>query len=132
MDSIAQETVEFLYEENGGVPRDLHFPTLDDVKADLERFSIDRLRKGQAVVVKSDLPCSRCGVRAMHKTQGLTGVVLVVDRSSELVQVECYLPSDGALVRFWYPIVYLEKPPKGFRKPSALRGVESVNIMVHR
>ena len=41
------------------------------------------------------------------------GVVLAVDDINELVQVECYVPSDGALVRFWYPVVYLEKPPKG-------------------
>ena len=60
------------------------------------------------------------------------GVVLAVDDINELVQVECYVPSDGALVRFWYPVVYLEKPPKGYRKPSALRGAESVNILVHR
>ena len=55
-----------------------------------------------------------------------------MDDINELVQVECYVPSDGALVRFWYPVVYLEKPPKGYRKPSALRGAESVNILVHR
>ena len=60
------------------------------------------------------------------------GIVLAVDDINELVQVECYVPSDGALVRFWYPVVYLEKPPKGYRKPSALRGAESVNILVHR
>lgn len=62
----------------------------------------------------------------------LLGIVLAVDEHNELVQVECYLPSDGALVRFWYPVVYLERPPKGYRKPSALRGAESVNILVHR
>lgn len=61
-----------------------------------------------------------------------SGIVLAVDEHNELVQVECYLPSDGALVRFWYPVVYLERPPKGYRKPSALRGAESVNILVHR
>ena len=55
-----------------------------------------------------------------------------MDDINEQVQVECYVLSDGALVRFWYPVVYLEKPPKGYLKPSALRGAESVNILVHR
>lgn len=73
MESIAQETVEFLYEENGGLPRDLHFPTMDDVKADLDKFTINRVKKGSAVVIQKELPYSRCGVRAMQKTQGLTG-----------------------------------------------------------
>jgi hypothetical protein len=132
MESIAQETVEFLYEENGGLPKDLHFPTMDDVKADLDKFTISRVKKGSTVVVQKDFPYSRCGIRAMQKTQGLTGIVLAVDELNELVQVECYVPSDGALVRFWYPVVYLERPPKGFRKPSALKGAESVNILVHR
>ena len=69
MESIAQETVEFLY----GLPRDLHFPTMDDVKSDLDKFTISRVKKGSAVVVQKELPYTRCGVRAMQKTQGLTG-----------------------------------------------------------
>lgn len=73
MESIAQETVEFLYEENGGLPRDLHLPSMDDVKADLEKFTISRIKKGSAVVIQKEVPYSRCGVRAMQKTQGLTG-----------------------------------------------------------
>ena len=43
MESIAQETVEFLYEENGGTPKDLHLPTMDDVKAELGRFTINKV-----------------------------------------------------------------------------------------
>ncbi len=82
MESIAQETVEFLYEENGGIPKDLRLPTMDDVKAELGKFTISRIRKGSAVVVQKELPCLRCGVRAMQKTQGLTGIVLDVDHVS--------------------------------------------------
>lgn len=132
MDSIAQETVEFLYEENGGLPRDLHLPTMDDVKADLDKFTISKVKKGSLVMIRRELPYARIGVRAMQKTQGLPGVVLMVDESTSLVQVECYLPNEGALVRFWFPVFYLERPPKGFRKPAALRGVESTHISVHR
>ena len=132
METIAQETVEFLYEENGGLPRDLHLPTMDDVKAELDKFTISRVKKGQVVVVRKDLPYARCGVRAMQKTLGLTGVVLGVDKPNDLVQVECYLSSEGALVRFWFPVLDLERPPKGFRKPAALKGVESTHIIVHR
>ena len=76
MESIAQETVEFLYEENGGLPKDLCFPTIDDVKADLEKFNISRVKKGSAVVILKEFPYGRCGVRAMQKTQGLTGELL--------------------------------------------------------
>jgi E3 ubiquitin-protein ligase HECTD4 len=132
MEGIAQETVEFLYEENGGIPKDLHLPTMDDVKAELGKFTISKVRKSMAVVVQKDLPYARCGVRSMQKTQGLTGIVLDIDEHNELVQVECYLQSEGALVRFWFPVVYLEKPPPGYRKSPTLRGADAANILVHR
>ena len=166
MESIAQETVEFLYEENGGIPKDLRLPTMDDVKAELGKFTISRVRKGSAVVVQRELPYARCGVRTMQKTQSLTGIVLDVDEVSgegggggynvwalycvnnlelafeyfkffspqpnELVQVECYLQNEGALVRFWYPVVYLERPPPGYRKSPTLRGTDAANMLVHR
>lgn len=82
MESIAQETVEFLYEENGGIPKDLRLPTMDDVKAELGKFTISRVHKGSAVVVQRELPYARCGVRTMQKTQSLTGIVLDVDEVS--------------------------------------------------
>ena len=132
METIAQETVEFLYEENGGIPRDLHLPTMDDVKADLGKFTISRVKKGSMVVVQKDLPYVRCGSRMMQKTQGLTGTVLDVDEHTETVQVECYLQNEGALVRFWYPVMCLERPPPGYRKASSLRGADAANMLVHR
>lgn len=90
MESIAQETVEFLYEENGGIPKDLRLPTMDDVKAELGKFTISRVRKGSAVVVQRELPYARCGVRTMQKTQSLTGIVLDVDEvSGEGGGVQC-------------------------------------------
>ena len=79
METIAQETVEFLYEENGGMPKDLVLPTMDNVKAELGKFTIDKVKKGSAVVVQKEIPCNRFGVRTMLKTQGLTGIVLAVD-----------------------------------------------------
>lgn len=132
METIAQETVEFLYEENGGIPRDLHLPTMDDVKADLGKFTINRVKKGSVVVVQKDLPYVRCGGRMMQKTQGLTGTVLAVEEHTETVQVECYLQNEGALVRFWYPVMSLERPPPGYRKASSLRSADAANMMVHR
>ena len=36
------------------------------------------------------------------------------------------------MVRFWYPVVYLERPPPGYRKSSALRGSDAANMLVHR
>lgn len=132
MESIAQETVEFLYEENGGIPRDLHLPTMDDVKADLGKFTISHVKKGSVVVIQKDLPYSRCGGRTLQKTQGLTGIVLDVDEVNEVVQVETYLQNEGALVQFWYPVVYLERPPPGYRKSSSLRGGDAASMLVHR
>jgi len=46
--------------------------------------------------------------------------------------VECYLQNEGALVRFWYPVVYLERPPPGYRKSPSLRGTDAANMLVHR
>ena len=83
MTDIARQTVEFLYEENGGMPRDLHLPTIDDIKEELAKFTIERVRKGTTVVVR--VPSSgpilpKFSVRGMLKTFGLTGVVLDLDQ----------------------------------------------------
>jgi E3 ubiquitin-protein ligase HECTD4 len=53
MTDIARQTVEFLYEENGGIPRDLHLPTTEDIKEDLAKFTIERVRKGTVVVIRN-------------------------------------------------------------------------------
>lgn len=47
MVDIARQTVEFLYEENGGVPRDLYLPTIEDIKDEASKFTIDKVRKGR-------------------------------------------------------------------------------------
>ena len=132
METIAQETVEFLYEENGGIPRDLHLPTMDDVKADLGKFTISRVKKDSVVVVQKDLPYMRFMGRTMQKTQGLMGIVLDVDEPNEIVQVECYLQNEGALVRFWYSVMSLERPQAGYCKVSSLRGGNAANMLIHR
>ena len=80
MEDIALQTVEFLYEENGGLPRDLVFPTLEDVKRDADKLTVDHCKKGLAVVIASEINVSRCGVRPMSKTLGLIGNVLLVDK----------------------------------------------------
>ena len=88
MTDIARQTVEFLYDENGGMPRDLHLPTIDDIKEELAKFTIDRVRKGTAVVIRNASATSSSGtiflpkyaVRSMLKTLGLMGVVLDVDQ----------------------------------------------------
>lgn len=90
MTDIARQTVEFLYEENGGMPRDLHLPTIDDIKEDLAKFTIERVRKGTTVVIRNS-PGTRTGgatvlpkyaVRSMLRTFGLTGTVLDIDTVS--------------------------------------------------
>ncbi|OWK14886.1 hypothetical protein Celaphus_00000258, partial [Cervus elaphus hippelaphus] len=115
MVDIARQTVEFLYEENGGIPRDLYLPTIEDIKDEANKFTIDKVRKGLTVVTRSpdsnNVASSTVGtalpkfaIRGMLKTFGLHGVVLDVDSVNELVQVETYLRSEGVLVRYWYPI----------------------------
>ena len=90
MTDIARQTVEFLYEENGGMPRDLHLPTIEDIKAEAAKFTINKVRKGTTVVIRQPENMASSGgtvvpkfaVRGMLKTFGLTGVVLDVDTVS--------------------------------------------------
>ncbi|KAL3856755.1 hypothetical protein ACJMK2_011476 [Sinanodonta woodiana] len=143
MTDIARQTVEFLYEENGGMPRDLHLPTIEDIKEELAKFTIDRVRKGTTVVVRDPTGGStisgttvlpKFAVRSMLRTFGLVGAVLDIDMQNELVQVETYLRSEGVLVRFWYPIEMLERPPQGMRKSTITGGqiLDTSNISIHR
>lgn len=53
MVDIARQTVEFLYEENGGIPRDLYLPTIEDIKDEANKFTIDKVRKGSACLLTS-------------------------------------------------------------------------------
>lgn len=59
---------------------------------------------------------------------------LTLLQSNEIVQVEVYLRSEGVLVRFWYPIEMLERPPQGLRKSSITGGqiLDTSNIFIHR
>ncbi|XP_012586383.1 PREDICTED: probable E3 ubiquitin-protein ligase HECTD4 isoform X1 [Condylura cristata] len=145
MVDIARQTVEFLYEENGGIPRDLYLPTIEDIKDEANKFTIDKVRKGLTVVTRSpdsnNVASSTVGtalpkfaVRGMLKTFGLHGVVLDVDSVNELVQVETYLRSEGVLVRYWYPIDMLERPPAGYRRTATngLVTLDNTNLQIHR
>ncbi|XP_078523549.1 putative E3 ubiquitin-protein ligase HECTD4 isoform X2 [Lissotriton helveticus] len=145
MVDIARQTVEFLYEENGGIPRDLYLPTIEDIKDEANKFTIDKVRKGLTVVIRSpdsnNVASSSVGtalpkfaIRGMLKTFALHGVVLDVDSVNELVQVETYLRSEGVLVRYWYPIDMLERPPVGYRRTATngLVTLDSTNIQIHR
>jgi E3 ubiquitin-protein ligase HECTD4 len=67
MEGIAQETVEFLYEENGGAPKDLHLPTMDDVKADLGKFTISKVSLGlQTIAVLYNIAGKFDGLAGMR------------------------------------------------------------------
>ncbi|XP_056457694.1 probable E3 ubiquitin-protein ligase HECTD4 isoform X1 [Gadus chalcogrammus] len=145
MVDIARQTVEFLYEENGGIPRDLYLPTIEDIKEEANKFTIDKVRKGLTVVIRcpdsnntnsttGGMALPKFAIRGMLKTFGLHGVVLDVDSVNELVQVETYLRSEGVLVRYWYPIEMLERPPAGSRRTAAngLVSLDSSNIQIHR
>lgn len=66
MVDIARQTVEFLYEENGGIPRDLYLPTIEDIKDEANKFTIDKVRKGNfdfynyASKLRSNLHSKHC------------------------------------------------------------------------
>ncbi|PFX24720.1 putative E3 ubiquitin-protein ligase HECTD4 [Stylophora pistillata] len=125
MIEIAIATVADLYEDNGGIPTTLQFPTLDDVKADVNKVSAGGLRPGQAVFINSptlNQAASLPGfaVPDMKKTFGLTGVVKNVDKPQGLAEVETYNREEGTLMRFWYPINALERPTAGLARSSSL------------
>ena len=133
MTEIACQTVDFLYEDNGGRPKDLMLPTLDDIKEDLAKFTVDRLRTGMTVVIKPDPnEGTKFSVRGMHYTYGLHGIVLAVDYSNELVQVETYLRQEGILVRFWYPLSVLERPLHHQMSAASTCNVDVKDCVVHR
>ncbi|KAG5840241.1 hypothetical protein ANANG_G00186730 [Anguilla anguilla] len=180
MVDIARQTVEFLYEENGGIPRDLYLPTIEDIKDEANKFTIDKVRKGLTVVIRcpdSNNTNSSTGgtalpkfaIRGMLKTFGLLdagpkrgagpdarpdsrpptsperqapkrqahsciNIHFTFTALNELVQVETYLRSEGVLVRYWYPIEMLERPPAGSRRTAAngLVSLDSSNIQIHR
>ncbi|KAL5256674.1 hypothetical protein ACHWQZ_G011808 [Mnemiopsis leidyi] len=133
MTEIACQTVDFLYEDNGGRPKDLVLPTLDDIKEDLAKFTIDRIRTGMTVVIKPDPnEGNKFSVRGMHYTYGLHGIVLAVDYSNELVQVETYLRQEGILVRYWYPLSVLERPIHHQMSAASTCNVDVKDCVVHR
>ena len=137
MADIARQTVEFLYEENGGIPGDLVLPTIEDVKEEMSKFTIDKIKKGDLVkLMTPPHQGDRSGggqeanfsCLAQLKTFGLHGEVLDVDRANELILVESYLRGDGVLVRFWYPLAWLERPKDGRQKKTTITGICSVDV----
>lgn len=64
----------------------------------------------------------------------LLTVLVLVFQVNELVQVETYLRSEGVLVRYWYPIDMLERPPAGYRRTATngLVTLDNTNIQIHR
>ena len=60
--------------------------------------------------------------------------IYICQQHHELVEVETYLHSEGVLVRYWYPIDMLERPPQGYRKASIIGNqiLDTSNIHIHR
>ena len=121
MIDIAKQTVEFLYEENGGIPNDLKLPDLDDVKKDMMSLSIDKLRPKMVVFINEHEQQPLFACKQQMKTFGLEGEITRVDKANELVEVETYIESDGIIVRFWYPVEALKKSTNESHSSSAYK-----------
>eukprot|EP00800_Vazella_pourtalesii_P003218 TRINITY_DN1323_c0_g1_i3.p1 TRINITY_DN1323_c0_g1~~TRINITY_DN1323_c0_g1_i3.p1 ORF type:complete len:2260 (+),score=553.45 TRINITY_DN1323_c0_g1_i3:560-6781(+) len=129
---------ESLYEHEPHTrPQNLKYPTLEEMKVEAEKLNIKSVRKNIILVIKKSPPetggSSKFFTKEMTKTFGLTGIVLAKEETTNLVQVETYLENEGVLVRYWYPLDLLEKPPKGARKSNIpiLRS-QSINVYMHR
>ena len=129
---------ESLYEHEPHTrPQNLKYPNLEDMKVEAEKLNIKSVRKNNILVIRKSPPETggnlKFNTKEMSKTFGLTGIVLAKEESTNLVQVETYLENEGVLVRYWYPLDMLEKPPKGARKSNIpiLRS-QSINVYMHR
>ena len=97
--------VEFLYEDTGGLPRDLSMPGLEEMHEERSKLQLHHLRRGQKVMIQKVAE----GAPDLDLA-GKQSRVLEVDMASELVMVDTYLASEGRLVRFWHPLSSLCKP----------------------
>lgn len=91
-------------------------------------FAIDSLRPTASE--SADVPYTK----SMCSSTLVCLCYLQLNQVNELVQVETYLRSEGVLVRYWYPIEMLERPPAGSRRTAAngLVSLDSSNIQIHR
>ena len=97
--------VEFLYEDTGGLPRDLAMPGLEEMHEERSKLQLHHLRRGQKVVIQKVAEGAPHLALAEQQSR-----VLEVDMASELVMVDTYLANEGRLVRFWHPLSSLAKP----------------------
>ena len=111
MIDIARQTIDFLYEDIGGIPKDLKLPTLLDIKEAQQKLSIEQVKIGLKVYIPKIKKLPTYCVPVMDQTFGLYGEVVNIDSILKIVQVECYLDYEGVLVRFWYALEDIEKPP---------------------
>ncbi|KAK7934210.1 hypothetical protein WMY93_005106 [Mugilogobius chulae] len=132
MVDIARQTVEFLYEENGGIPRDLYLPTIEDIKDEANKFTIDKVRKGLTVVIRcpdSNNTSSTIGgtalpkfaIRGMLKTFGLHGQCLM-----ELLRCE------SALARLYCRMallnIFAPKNPHTFTRLFHIPAIRDITL----
>eukprot|EP00041_Stephanoeca_diplocostata_P039548 m.1635171 g.1635171 ORF g.1635171 m.1635171 type:complete len:4171 (-) comp25420_c1_seq1:3546-16058(-) len=119
MPDVAMDTVAGLYDDNGGIPADLHLPTMDDLKATAGRLGANEIQSGMQVrsvaAVGADLPAPATTSDARptetsnaEPPRSLVGTVLRVDTNRSLALVEIYLPTEAALVHWWFPCSALE------------------------
>lgn len=93
MIDIVRQIVEFLYEENGGILRDFYLLIIENIKEDLVKFIIEKVRKGIIVVIRNIVEIFIVGVivlfkfvvRSMFKIFGLIGNVLDVDNVRKFI-----------------------------------------------
>ena len=110
MPDVARLTVEGLYEESGGLPADLHLPTVEDLKASVPKLGANQLQRGLRVRINNGNP-ARTGyeVRGMEGTRSSVGTVISIDSTKGLALVSVYVEREGLFECWWFPCTVLER-----------------------
>jgi hypothetical protein len=113
MPEVAIETVNGLFDDNGGPPPDLHFPTVEDLKSSAVKLGVNELQQGMLVQIAASDERGAFEVSEMVPARGLVGSIVEVDKAKSLALVEVYLEAEARLVQWWYPCNVLQRSSSG-------------------
>lgn len=119
MYEVAVDTVNMLYEDNGGMPADMHLPTVEDLKKASKKLDPNALQRGTRVHIDTKDERTGFEVSDMKVTRQLSGTIVNVDTARSLALVAVYLEGDALLTQWWYPVQVLQKADKGLGNNAA-------------